>query len=418
MRVLWFTNSPCKYISKGRAGYNGGGWMTSLQSELAKLDDVDLGICFCKNGEPQKVEQDGVVYYPVPNHIKSKKDKILDLINYDAVKRDEILWPHYIEHFTKVINDFKPDVIEVFGSELYTGLATIATKGLPVVLHLQGLLSLSLYIYLPPGVSRWEYIWKDSSIKQAYANFQTLVYWKRSCYREKEILKAAPHVIGRTDWDKQAMQMLNPNAVYHYGGEILRPEFYLPAERMVPNRIVITTTISNPPYKGFDLLLKVAHILKYDIGMDFEWNVFGNVSPRFWENHTGIRCKDVNVNLRGVASARELREALLGSTLYFHSSYVENSPNSVGEAQILGIPVVATNVGGTSSMVEHGKTGMLFPATDPYMGAYYIHYLVSNIEKNIEIGKSARDIALIRHDKKTIVEKLMKTYKQIISDAK
>ncbi len=412
MRVLWFSTNSAKYKypQVAQKGYNGGGWMSSLQNEFSNRKDIELGICFCGNGQPEKVEQEGVVYYPVPHHQKYVKDKFLDLIYYKDVKRDEILWPYYINRFKKVIHDFKPDVIEVFGSELYVGLSAIAAKGFPVVLHLQGLLSLSIYIFLPPGVSYWQYIWKDRSFKKAYANFQELVYWRRSCHREKEILKAVSHVIGRTEWDKAAMQLLAPQAQYHHGGEILRPVFYEATERTIPIRTTIMTIISQPLYKGFDLILKIANILKNELGMEFDWDVYGNVSPKFWEKHTRIRHNEVNVNLRGVASARKLRDALLNTTLYVHPSYIENSPNSVAEAQILGIPVVATNVGGTPSMVEHKKTGLLFPATDPYMGAYYIQGLSLNIELNVQIGNIAKKQAIVRHDKDKIVKKLLGTY--------
>ena len=417
MRILWFSTNSAKYkfpeaVGKG---YNGGGWMSSLQNEISNRKDIELGICFCCNGQPEKVEQDGVVYYPVPHHQKYIKDKFLDLIHYKDVKRDEILWPYYIEKFKKVINDFQPDVIEIFGSELYVGLSALAAKGFPVVLHLQGLLSLYIYIFLPPGVSYRQYIWKDKSLKKAYANFQELLYWRRSCHREKEILKSVPHVIGRTEWDKAAMHMLAPQAQYHYGGEILRPEFYEPAERNIPTRAIITTTISRPPYKGFDLILKIANILKNELGIDFDWDVYGNVSPEFWERHTGIGHDAVNVNICGVASARQLRDALLNSTLYAHTSYVENSPNSIAEAQILGIPVVATNVGGTSSMIEHSKTGLLFPATDPYTAAYYIKSLIYNKSLNYQTGAQGREIASERHNKERIVENLIKTYNGLLT---
>lgn len=124
---------------------------------------------------------------------------------------------------------------------------------------------------------------------------------------------------------------------------------------------------------------------------------------------------NLNVNLKGVASAEQLRDALVNSTLYFHSSYIENSPNAVGEAQLVGIPVVVSRVGGTDSMVEHGKTGFLYPVTDPYMAAYYIKRLIENQEENTSIGKAARKVALVRHDKQTIVEKLLITYDEIMN---
>lgn len=395
-------------------GYNGGGWVASVQKELMKTNDITLAIAFCKDGEPQKVIQNGVTYYPVPNHTKSKKDKIIDLWKINDVTRDEILWPYYEEKFRNIIEDFKPDVIHIFGSELYQNLAALVTDGIPTILHIQGILSECIFNLLPPSVSKWQYYMSGKGLKGKYHNYQYLAYWHRSVHREKAILKAVPHVIGRTDWDRQALAVLNPKAEYHYGGEILRDVFYEDKKRVLPSKVVISTTISAPLYKGYDVILKVANILKNEIGMDFEWNVYGNVQPEFMEKHTGLKHENLNVNLKGVATAEQLRDALVNSTLYFHSSYIENSPNSVGEAQLVGIPVVASRVGGTDSMVEHGKTGFLYPVTDPYMAAYYIKRLVENQEENISMGKAAREVALVRHDKQAIVEGLLKIYDDIV----
>lgn len=251
-------------------------------------------------------------------------------------------------------------------------------------------------------------------LRGKYNNFQYLAYWQRSAYREKAVLKAVPHVIGRTDWDKQAIAVLNPNAKYHYGGEILRDVFYENKERTIPSKITISSTISFPTYKGYDVILKVANILKNELHLDFVWNVYGNINPDFIEKQVGLRHEGVDVRLCGVASPTQLRDALLESTMYFHPSYTENSPNSVCEAQILGVPVVASRVGGTDSLVEHGKTGFLYPVTDPYIAAYYIMYLVDNPDVNIAIGKAAKQVATARHDKKKIVNELMETYQEMI----
>lgn len=417
MRVLWFTNSPCNY-GNGNS-YNGGGWMTALQegitsSNIIAEEKIDLGISFVMNNQPKKVEQDEVVYYPVPLAVKTKKDKILDAMHPNDVHRDEVLWSHYISHFRRVIDDFQPDVIEIFGSELYMGLASFATNR-PCLLHIQGLLSQYVHIFLPPGVSRMKYILKDGLTK-AWGNWQFLNYWNRSVYREKSILKNVNHVIGRTDWDRQVMTILNPHAQYHYGGEILRAEFYDKQNRKIPQKLTIVSTISLPPYKGYDLLLKIAKILKDEVKIDFEWNVFGNVEPKLAETLTQIKHEQVNVKLCGVASATQLKEAILNSTVYVHPSYTENSPNSICEAQILGVPVVATNVGGINSLVEDGQNGLLFPATDPYIGAAYIMRLYRNMQENIYIGDNARRVALERHDKHTIVKQLAQTYKDVIQN--
>lgn len=416
MRVLWIGGFGLQSLNKDHnGGYNGGGWLASLQKEVVRRHDISLGIAFCKDYGPMNVVQDGVPYYVVGNYSKSKKDKVLDLLKLNDPKRDEIQWAYYENEFRKIIDDFKPDVIEIFGSEFYFSLAARISKDIPTVLHFQGILSLSIYIFLPPGMSKWQYIMGGKGLKGKYHNFQYLAYWRRSAYREKAVLKAVPHVIGRTDWDRQAIALLNPSAKYHYGGEILRDVFYEDKERVIPAKITISSTISFPTYKGYDVILKVANILKNELHLDFVWKVYGNVDPAFMEKHVGLSHKDLNVNLCGVASPEQLRDALLESTMYFHPSYTENSPNSVCEAQILGLPVVASRVGGTDSLVEHGKTGFLYPVTDPYIAAYYINYLIGNLDENIIIGNAAKKVATARHDKKKIVDELLETYRIMLS---
>jgi len=415
MRALWFTNSLCNYKTHTN-GYNGEGWITSLhESFLSFCPDIQLGVCFCMDGQPTKVEYKNTVYYPIPYHSKSIKDKVIDFLRYADETRDSILWPYYIKHFKQVIQDFQPDVIEIFGSEVYIGLASIAAKELniPCCLHIQGLLSFYMEKLLPNGITKEAFIMKDG-LKGAFANFQLLLYWRRSCYREKVLLKAVPHFIGRTTWDKQAVCILNPYAEYHYGGEIFRSCFYKTEERHLPKKTVIITTSSGASYKGFDIILNIAKILKQEMHIDFEWKVYGNVDYKFFERVTKINHNDVNVSLMGIIAAEELKGAMLNATVYVQPSYIENSPNSLAEAQILGVPVVATNVGGTSSMVQDNETGFLFHVTEPQKGADRITRLIEDKELNLSMGRNGQIVAKDRHNPKKIVEELLCTYDNVM----
>ena len=143
MRILWIGGFGIESLSdKSKSGYNGGGWLRSLQKEMMKRSDITLGLAFCRDFGPQKVIQDGIIHYVVPNYHKSKKDKLVDLLEIGNVVRDEIQWSHYENQLKMVIDDFKPDVIEIFGSEFYFSLAARVSKNVPTVLHFQGILSL------------------------------------------------------------------------------------------------------------------------------------------------------------------------------------------------------------------------------------------------------------------------------------
>ena len=420
MRILWFANSASYMMSAettGSQGYNGGGWIPSLLQKLKQQKEVTLGVCFTRNELPFKLVQKSVTYYAIPHHRKRWKDKIQDIIYYKKAKRDMILWPHYEEHFRRVIDDFKPDIIEIFGSELYLGLATFVAP-CPVVLHVQGLLSLYIYAWLPPGVSYRSYLFQDWYPKRIYERFQLYTYWRRSCYREQQVLRHTKHVIGRTWWDEQATKLLNPERVYHYGGEILRPEFYCEPHRTLPKRLTIVTTTSNPMYKGFDYVLQTANVLKNVMHFDFDWLVYGNVNPTFPQKFTGLCYADLNIQLMGVASAATLCESLQNATLFFQPSYIENSPNAVCEAQMMGVPVVATNVGGTASLLEDGVTGFLIPANDPYMAVSRIMQLQEDRTLNRKMGLVGRETAGKRHARDAIVNGLLEIFNKVKKDGK
>lgn len=411
MKVLWFTPSPSLYKS-GTNIYNGGGWISSAEYEIRKYDNIELAVAFILDGEPRKVEQDGVVYYPMPKLSEGGLFRLWHTF-FHVLQSERHQWPVWARRLNDVVDDFHPDVIHVFGSEGIFGLVAMVTD-IPVVLHVQGLMWPYKNAFLPPGVSRRAFLFQDWQPLEIMKRMRNITAFRQAIIREREIFRLVNHFIGRTTWDRRYMEVIHPNAKYHYGGEILRDVFYQEGIRYIPEQLTIVSTISSPMYKGFDLILKTAKILREWIGIDIEWRVFGNINPRIAERLTGIRHEKVGVRLCGVASAGRLRDELLHCTAYAHTSYIDNSPNSVCEAQILGVPVVVTHVGGTPSLIKEGVTGYTVPANDPWQMAAVLVQLHKNREQNMEIGGNARIVALERHDKKKIVGQILKVYNELI----
>ena len=116
----------------------------------------------------------------------------------------------------------------------------------------------------------------------------------------------------------------------------------------------------------------------------------------------------------GTASKEELAEALCATSCYVHPSYIENSPNSVCEAQILGVPIIATHVGGISSLIDDGCNGILFPANAPYTAASLIKQLTSDRELAERLSSNAIEKATKRHCPNEIIIRLYNIYDYII----
>lgn len=406
MRVLWFTNTPSNYkVQEG--GYNGGGWISSLENELKRQKGIELAISFILPNEPFKTAKDEVTYYPIPLPWRNKISKLKNIISETETDKN------VIERYVQVINDYKPDIIEVFGSEQSFGLISKYIN-IPVVLHIQGIINPCFNAYLPPFISWGNVIYQKKNPIKILREYLNRKNWKIQCNQEIEILQNINYYIGRTTWDERVTKVFNQTCTYFYGSEILREVFYQSGIRCIPDKLKIVTTISNPLYKGFDLVLKTARLMKEYLNLDFTWEVFGNIYPQTIEKQTGITCDSVNVKLRGVVQADKIKDEVLNCTCFFHPSYIDNSPNSICEAQISGCPVISTNVGGISSLITDNVTGFLIPANDPYQAAYLINLLHSNKSLNERVGIAAKDTASRRHDKRKIVKELIDVYNRIL----
>ena len=121
-----------------------------------------------------------------------------------------------------------------------------------------------------------------------------------------------------------------------------------------------------------------------------------------------------NIEFTGYLDAESYKNALLKSHIYVQTSSIENSSNSLGEAMILGMPCVASNVGGTNDMLMDGKEGFLFQYTEPELLAYYIEQFLEDENLCIEKGMMARKHALARHNWDENAEQTLKIYKDMM----
>jgi hypothetical protein len=220
-----------------------------------------------------------------------------------------------IDYYLKVINDFQPDVIHVFGTEKSFGLITRKIK-IPVVIHLQGILNPILNAYFAPGTNIFQsFLNNILSPKFFFKVLRSFTFFKYNAKREIEILSNSLYFMGRTDWDKNISKLYSPKSNYFYCSEVLREIFYVsPSYQFIKkNKVILVSTISKSSYKGFDLILKTAKLLKERTQIIFEWKVFGISEYNEWELILGINTNDVNVKLMGVVDSSELVKNLLNS---------------------------------------------------------------------------------------------------------
>lgn len=418
MKVLWFTNTPCSAVDKIGMNINTGGWLRSLEEELNNVPGIELAICFYSYQAIDPFIHNGTHYYPIRR--KGKKNKFSRLIKriYINGNNDE----QEIHELLKIIDLFKPNIIHVHGTEDNFGLVQYHTN-ISVVISIQGILNPIAEKYfsgIPAHIiSRYEGLitkFLASGFKQ---NYNLL---KKNAEREIKILKETKFIIGRTNWDRRITRILAPNSLYFEGNEILRPTFYLNKWNKLQfgSPLKIVSNMGHGLYKGFETIVNVALILSKNSNINFVWKVIGlnenSINVKIVKKWKKINLTDLNIELLGLMNDEEIVDTLLKSDIYCQTSHIENSPNSLCEAMIIGMPIIATNAGGSSSLIKDNEEGIIVQDGDPWSMAGAIIELINDKEKIIRLSESARKSALIRHNKNKIISDLIKTYECIMSN--
>jgi glycosyltransferase involved in cell wall biosynthesis len=76
--------------------------------------------------------------------------------------------------------------------------------------------------------------------------------------------------------------------------------------------------------------------------------------------------------------------------LLIHPAHQEPFGRVLLEASACGVPIVATNVGGTSEIIVDGETGILIPPGDPTALANAAIELLTNRNRSRQLGENAR----------------------------
>lgn len=116
------------------------------------------------------------------------------------------------------------------------------------------------------------------------------------------------------------------------------------------------------PLKRIDLIAKAVKLLKFNV----EWTHIGSGEDAIFNDLKQLTedlSENIKINLVGEVASNEVHKFYVNKNvdLFINASTTEGLPVSVMEAMAAGIPVLATNVGGTSELV-HDKVGSLLKA--------------------------------------------------------
>lgn len=413
MNVLWITNivfpeAMAKLIGSSDLK-SSGGWMLGAANALINKHDIKLTVASVSNKVSKLTRLEGrqIVYFILPFG-KGNFNINLDYIPYWRIVQDLV----------------NPDVVHIHGTEYSHGYAYMEACGSAnVVISIQGLTSAYYYYYygMTKGDIYSNLTFRDL-IRGGIINDQKSFKYRSEI--EKAMLRKCKHIIGRTSWDRARTWSINPEANYYFCNEILRDEFYDGTSWSYHQcrKHSIFLSQASYPIKGLHQVLKamplilrhfpdtIVRVAGYDIT---KANTFYD---KLKMTGYGLYIKrlikklklDGKVTFTGNLNAEEMKNEYLKSNVFICPSTIENSPNSLGEAQILGVPCIASYVGGIPDMMD-GNEENLYRFEEVEMLAEKVCRIFSNEGDQ----KNMIETAQMRHDPATNGNKLYSIYKSL-----
>jgi glycosyltransferase involved in cell wall biosynthesis len=408
MKIVWIVNIPLPAVVAQLKGTlrGSGHWIESLRQEILKDGKHEIFVIHPSSKYDRIFEfTDGSChYFGVP------------ATNFElcGVRRKRL---HQV--MLNKIFEINPDVVDVHGSEYAQSLVTKNRKW-PTVMTLQGFVSEMQHS--PFGdMSLWGILQRqEKSIaglseigKQIYGRF--LLYFRAR--NERDSISAASSFIGRTAWDREVISKYRTSDFsYSSINRIERDYFYTATWAGQKSDSLFCCGRTNPA-KGYHVALHAIKILEsrgipLNLRMTVDRNEVG------WGKHLGALSDRLGITDRvaflGYLNETQIVEELKNCFAYIHPSFHDNSPNSLAEAQLIGVPCIASRVGGIPSMIMDRVSGVLVEPGSADDLAEKVQGLVSSPEIAASIGQKARCVAIKRHDKLGIAQATIQAYTDTI----
>lgn len=412
MNILWLTNVKLPEIYQIQSQRNRtyvGGWLSGLYNGIITDNNVEkIMICYPQSGEQEKGSKDKTSF------CSFDKNDVGNLQDY----------------FIKIINEFGPDVIHIHGTEfeyayIMVKAATYCQLAQKIVCSIQGLVSVyakHFYAGIPEKVFRKKTV--IERIKKTGLEALKDSYEKRG-EKEIKLIREVYNIVGRTTWDKACINLINPNARYFHCNEILRKEFYCGNWNYDScEKHSVFLSQGAKPIKGLHMAIRALGIVKryypdvvaYVAGDNILDNKIGIHQSTYASYISELIDENKlvgNIIFTGPLTAEQMKDKMLRSNVFVLPSSIENSPNSLGEAMLLGVPCIASDVGGVVDMITPGVEGYVYPFDEYYKLAYYLIDVFSKEERIRDMSEAASERAKITHDTYVNSREMLSIYTEV-----
>lgn len=295
-----------------------------------------------------------------------------------------------LSRLVSLIRDFGPDIIQCWSySAIAYGISGALLASVPIkIITIRGKERCKSAVYLANNAL---YRLSDLVI---YNSAEALMYEKR-LYRLPE--RRAKVIYNGIDWTEFDPVIEDRSRVLGFP---------------VPEgRSVIGTVASLTGRKNLKMFLEAAkEVLARAEGLVF---VLAGSGDREKELKDYSMSLGLERAVRFIGRRDDVPKLLKCFDAFWLTSMEEGTPNSILEAMAAGVPVVATDVGGNSEIIEHGANGFLVPLNDiKRMADHTMQVLIKGPERE-KITANARGTVRMKFDMARMVEDYDSTYRAL-----
>jgi L-malate glycosyltransferase len=421
MNILWISNIPFGKLLDlaGIIGENtSGSWLNAALSGFVGDSKYNLTVVTVGRVKSiRSIVENNITYCLLPGGYPSE-------YNYKK-KSNEKYWQNIKEKY-------KPDIVHVWGTEFTHGyLAIKLMLDIPSVIYAQGLLE-SISRYYLAGITKSELI-KSITIRDLikfnWITRQQKDYFKRS-YIEAEMIRSSGNVIVENAWcSSHCLDIIYSCKIYKCALSIRNEFFELKWVKEKIDPFTIMCNAAGYPVKGLHILIKALNrvVKKYPTTKlyipgeksPFGKSIFQKIKENGYTKFIRTLIEDLklenNIIFMGRLSPKQMAEQMAKSNVFVMPSSIENHSSTLIEAMLVGVPCIASYVGGVPEYLKHQENGLLYRFEEHEMLAEYIKQMFDNLDVASKLGNNASAFTRSTRSSEDIKGNLISIYDSVIA---
>jgi glycosyltransferase involved in cell wall biosynthesis len=165
---------------------------------------------------------------------------------------------------------------------------------------------------------------------------------------------------------------------------------------------------------GPDILFKAVHsLIKQGMNISLTMAGSGEMTEELKEMANKLNINKY-ISFVGFLDNREIAPLLAGHDIMVMPSREESFGVAALEASSVGIPVIASNIGGIPEAVKNNQTGILVPSDNVENLAEAIKKLADNVELRKRMGNAGREFVRTNFDWEKSLDRMIDLYGKLI----